>query len=366
VIQFIAMRENLVGIRALLDATGGRLASVRPVAYERVLSRMTKSFWFDRAKESYWRLAGAAWPECRHELPSMLGSLAVRVARFARARSEFPRGVYIFADLDHLSAEWVRRAGVVARTLAESHPHNRLLNDPTRSMRRYELLRNLYEHGVNSFNVYRVTEGRWPDRYPVFLRYESDHGGPICGLLRNRQELSDAVRRFESAAWREDLLVVEFCDTGDTRGIYRKYGAFIIGDRVFPKSVQFSRHWVQKSPDLMDPELLREEADYVERNPDEKTLRDLFRLARIDYGRMDYTIAEGRIHVWEINTNPTIVRRRVIGADPRAVVRDLTLSRLVAAFEALSEVHAVSLPRLPDSGGDRRSRATGPLMRPNP
>ncbi len=222
------------------------------------------------------------------------------------------------------------------RTLAESDPGRRLLNHPTRSMRRYELLRNLYERGINTFNAYRVTEGRWPERYPVFLRLESDHGGPITPLLRSRHELVDAICAFERTDdRREELLVVEFCDTVDARGIYRKHGAFIVGDRIVPKSLQFSRCWVQKSPDLKDPELLREEAQYVEHNPHEDTLREIFALARIQYGRMDYAILDGRVQVWEINTNPTIVGGGA-GPDPRAAVRRLVLTRMVAAFETLS------------------------------
>jgi hypothetical protein len=121
----------------------------------------------------------------------------------------------------------------------------------------------------------------------------------------------------------------------DTRGLYRKYGAFIIGNRVFPKSVQFSRHWVQKSQALKEPELLREEIEYVEQNPHEKVLREIFALARIEYGRMDYGILNDRVQVWEINTNPTILHRRV-GPNPRAAVASLNLNRVTSAFEALS------------------------------
>src|SRR5262249_60618286 len=101
-------------------------------------------------------------------------------------------------------------------------------------------------------------------------------------------EREAAVLAFERKDHRrEHLLVVEFCDSVDHSGIYRKYGAFIVGDRIIPKSVQFGRHWVQKSADLKTPDLVQEEAEYVERNPHEACLREIFRLAGIEYGRMD-------------------------------------------------------------------------------
>src|SRR2546422_2776890 len=123
VIYFLAMREYLSGIRALLDTTGGRLvADVRPVAYERLLGRMTKDFWWRRAKESYWILARHGWSPRRREVPRALGSLAARLGRYASARGGLPIGTHIFAGLDRLSPEETRRAAFVWRILAESHP----------------------------------------------------------------------------------------------------------------------------------------------------------------------------------------------------------------------------------------------------
>ena len=96
-IYFLAMREHLTGIQALLDSTGGRLAAeVRPVAYERLLGRMTKAFWWRRAKESYWSLARHGWSPRRREVPPALGSLAARLTRYAGAQWALPLGTYIW------------------------------------------------------------------------------------------------------------------------------------------------------------------------------------------------------------------------------------------------------------------------------
>jgi len=128
-------------------------------------------------------------------------------------------------------------------------------------------------------------------------------------LLRSRGELEavlDGLHR--KGEVRDGLMIVEFCDTADANGIYRKYGAFIVGDRVFARHLMFSRDWVLKRRDLSEPEMLREQRQYVEENPHEAALREIFRLAGIDYGRMDYGLLNGKIQVWEINTNPWIRR----------------------------------------------------------
>jgi hypothetical protein len=63
-------------------------------------------------------------------------------------------------------------------------------------MSRYELLRNLREEGINDFDVIRADERRWPERYPVFLRHEHDHGRPLSSdLLHNKEALAAGLER---------------------------------------------------------------------------------------------------------------------------------------------------------------------------
>ena len=59
---------------------------------------------------------------------------------------------------------------------------------------------------------------------------------------------------------------------------------------------------------IFDRERADEESRYCETNPHEAWIREIFRLARIDYGRIDYGMLDGKPQVWEINTNPTIGR----------------------------------------------------------
>jgi hypothetical protein len=228
-----------------------------------------------------------------------------------------PGGCYLFTDLERITP--VQLPGVMAfyEYLGKFGQRVRRLNHPTRAMMRYELLRTMYECGINDFDVYRVSEERRPVRYPVFLRREDDHEGPISVLLRDPASLARAIGTAIARGHPPDrLLIVEFCDVRDSDGLVRKYGAFYIDGTVVSRHLIITSDWVAKVSDvektapLMPVEdQVREEARYVAENPHADRIREIFALARIDYGRIDYSIKDGRILVWEINTNPMIAER---------------------------------------------------------
>jgi hypothetical protein len=195
-----------------------------------------------------------------------------------------PGGVVIFSDLDRLTlAERSALAPIHARL-------SRALNDPTRSLLRFQMLRAVHERGINRFNVHRT--GEVPARFPVFLR-------PDAGFLNDPPKLLHAVASIPAGH-----IAVEFCDTADADGVYRKYGAYVVGERIVPRHLFFSRDWLVKSPDLLGAEQLAEERAYVETNPHADQLLQICRLARISWGRVDYALLNGKVQVWEINTNP--------------------------------------------------------------
>jgi hypothetical protein len=289
-IYYLATGAHLYTIRKFLDTRSEAFArTVVPMAYEELFSALANDAWWGEVRESW-------WPVKPRQLPN---------------GDSLPRGTYIFSDYDRLSPQDATRAAVAWNLLAEADNGVRLLNHPTRSMRRYELLRTLYERGINTFNAYRVTEARWPERYPVLLRGENDHEGPKFPLLYSRTEIEDALALINrEGRTREDLLLVEYCDTADAEGLYRKFGAFIVGDRIFPKSLNTSRYWTVKSPDLDEQRAIDQELEYVTTNPHVEELREIFGIADIQYGRMDYALLEGRVQVWEINSNPMITTLR--------------------------------------------------------
>jgi hypothetical protein len=218
---------------------------------------------------------------------------------------KLPTGTYIFSDLERLEPEEAELTAQVWEQLNQAGQNIRLLNHPTRSMRRYELLRTLYERGWNQFNVYRLTECRQSERFPVFLRGENDHQGSHTPLLNTADELSTALAKIsQEGKSRENKLIIGFCDTKDEKGIYRKYSAFIIGDNIIPRHICFSKEWMIKHPELVEPEMIQEEQEYIKNNPHESYLKKVFEVAGIEYGRIDYSLLNGVPQVWEINTNP--------------------------------------------------------------
>jgi hypothetical protein len=142
-------------------------------------------------------------------------------------------------------------------------------------------------------------------------------------------------------------MIVEYCDTADSSGVFRKYSAFIMGDAIIANSIVHSHDWVTKwGAKACDLDALHEELAYVERNLHEEWLRSAFALATIRYGRIDYGVKDSVPQLWEINTNPTI-SRRLRDADPareqqrkfRAPVRQRFLCGFLDALSAL-DTHA--------------------------
>ena len=218
-----------------------------------------------------------------------------------------PAGTYIFSDLERLTNVELGLAIEAWMQLSRANAPVCLLNDPSRVPGRYELLRILHEKGENSYRVSRLGKSVRSLRFPVFLKCTNEHGHALPALLGSAAEVAAAVKYLRWRGHRvEDLFVVEFCDTSDVSGVFRKYSAFIVGDRILPRHLIFSRRWNVKKPDLVNADFTFEQARYLEENPHESWLRHIFSVAGIQYGRIDYSFLGGVPQVWEINTNPTV------------------------------------------------------------
>ena len=226
---------------------------------------------------------------------------------FAGARCD--AGTYVFTDLDRLTPSEQRLAASVWRQLADHAPAVRLLNDPTRVPARYDLLCALARSGGNRYRAWLASEDLGAVRFPLFVRVANEHTGSLTPLLRTRPELTRALRWARLQGYRAcDLLVVEFCDTSDADGVYRKYSAFVVADEVLPRHLFLSRRWLIKKPDLEGDAFAKERDAYLWGNPHAKRLLSIFRQVGIDYGRVDYSMLGDDPQVWEINTNPTILQ----------------------------------------------------------
>jgi hypothetical protein len=204
-------------------------------------------------------------------------------------------GVFIFSDYERLTPNLRPKALLTHRNAVKSGCT--LLNDPRRSLRRYDLQKRLN----NDFRVFRPHEIPDDLRYPVFLREENEHRGTLTPLLDTREELDSELARHRRA------LTVEYLDTADKYGFFRKYAAFRIGDHIIPRHVLFSRNWMQKMPDIVTGKFVEEELDFVRGRESEEKLRAIFEIAECDYGRIDYGLKGGAIQVWEINSNPQLI-----------------------------------------------------------
>ena len=248
---------------------------------------------------------------------------------------EVGAGTFIFSDLERLSAAGSRAAARVWSELEAADAPVRLLNAPARVLRRQALLERLHEAGLNRFRSYRLTETQTPERFPVFLRDANEHEH-FTPLLGTQEEVDRALAGLCSdGRCLDELLMVEFCDVSDSAGLYRKYSAFWVADRLIPRHLIFSRSWVLKEPDLIDDDKLREEWDYLETNPHCDELRRVFELANVDYGRIDYGVKDGCIQAWEINTNPIVMLRPERYHPAHLPVQEPFAAQIEAAFRAV-------------------------------
>jgi hypothetical protein len=257
----------------------------------------------------------------------------------------FPAGTYIFADLERLSAPELAMASYIADALLDSG-RARVLNHPSRFAPRLEMMRRFRFHGMSRFSGVRADQPLGELRYPVFVRHEVDHTGGLSDLLHTPQQLEATLATLERAGTpRRSMLVIEFFDTADASGTYRKYSVFRIGENFIAWHLLFSSKWMLKYADRVSDADAAEENAFIETNPHAAALRPYFDLANIDFGRADYAVApDGKIEMWEINTNPNYGGNLLTVAPSRLPVRVKVAGQMVQAFQAIDTIPRGSPP----------------------
>ncbi len=248
-------------------------------------------------------------------------------------------GVVIFSDVERLGEGQRAVVSTVHDALAAQAGNAiRMVNHPVRSCRRFELLSRMHREGINTFRIHRLDAIDSDIRYPVFLRNADDHAGPMSRLIHDREQLDHAILNASMTTYHLDgLVITEYCDVCGEDGIYRKYSAFRIGDQIFPAHMLFDREWVQKDGRAGDDRLRMEETRYLEENPHREQLKRIFQIAGIEYGRIDYGIVDGRVQVWEINTNPILFKPRKSYSDRYIPKKEQLADRISSAIDALEE-----------------------------
>jgi hypothetical protein len=254
-------------------------------------------------------------------------------------QAAFERGTYVLAGLEQLTPAMLSFVTAMRDQLAGT-PGIRFLNDPRRTLRRFDLLSELSRLRRNVFRVARADGDLNDLHYPVFLRSERAHGGPISPLLHNAAEINKWIGWALIQGERlHDLLLIEHCDTVDELGFYRKYAAFVVGQQVIARSLAYGRSWMLKFGDTdFAPAMVTEERDYVVQNPHADQLQEIFTIARVEYGRIDYALKDGRVQTWEINLHPTIGRAPGRGSarvpPELEAIRDETKRHFYSCFQS--------------------------------
>lgn len=279
----------------------------------------------------------------------------IRILRYEALLDEtrFEPGTYIFSAIEEVAPPMERFIDELALRLGEV-PGVRIFNDPKRVLRRFDLHAELWRLGRSSFRSLRATSDLSGVRFPVFIRSERSHDGALSPLLDSERDVETWIgRAIALGRPLHDLMVVEFCDTADAEGWYRKYAAFNVGGRIVARSMNYGRHWMLKfAGNEFTKAMAEEELQYVSSNPHEQELAEIFAIAGTDYGRIDYSIKDGRVQPWEINLNPTIGRglrpsHRFIEPELRGTrerTKEAFYARFNEAWKAVEDVDVNATP----------------------
>jgi hypothetical protein len=242
-----------------------------------------------------------------------------------------PDDVVVFCDIDRCNdqelAQLISAYDTIQRTGC------RILNNPGKVLRRYDLLKGLHSHHANTFQVY------WPDElppadqilFPVFVRDALEHNGPDTALINDYGELRTALANDPPA----NALVCEYIDT-NMDGHHHKYGAFVLDGKIIPRHFFLSEAWNVKSASGDIAYSRQLEIHYLAENPHQEELLKIASYAHIEFGRIDYALTPEGIQVFEINTNPTIIDRKDIReGNPRHLITHRFIDNITLAFKNL-------------------------------
>ncbi|NOZ32026.1 MAG: hypothetical protein GXP01_02890 [Alphaproteobacteria bacterium] len=272
-------------------------------------------------------------------------------------QANLPLATYIFTDFDRLGFWECEVAARVFRALRDGGAT--VLNDPAMALQRAPLLKRLTLAGVNSFQVWRPADGERPDRFPVFLRGQSGHRGPLSDLLHSLEEVEKTISGLIGGgrAVLHDLLVVEYCAAPISNGRFVKHAAYRVGDVICPALSLTGSSWPAKAGQSG----LATDAEYeaqlsaVRKMEHVDEILAVFKIANIAYGRVDFTILNGRLEFYEINTNPTLRQVTTHRSELRVESSRLIMDKYIEALLAL-DVTSSGTIAIEVAGQSKRAR----------
>ena len=243
---------------------------------------------------------------------------------------------YVFTDFDRLAYTDLELAGRIYLQLKQAGV--KVLNNPARVKTRYSLLRSLYRERLNDFNAYRADELPDEIRFPAYLRQIRGHARPCTGLIQTREEMDRAIEHeIDSGLPAEHMMIIEYAGEPIRPNLYRKLATFRIDATLTPSPCVHDHQWMVKTgPNCIAPDDLYEE-DFVNirDNIHAESLRKVFELAEIEYGRADYGFYQGRPQIFEINTNPHIFAPKAHPSPIRVQAMSLAWEKTLQALHAI-------------------------------
>ena len=222
-----------------------------------------------------------------------------------------PTGTWLFTDHERLSPYDLSSAAVFANRLKEHGA--RIVNHPALVRGRFELLRRLREAGINDFSAYRAESDPRPSRFPVFIRNEYDHNAKALALIESQTALDRALEELETQGIPlVGKLVIEYSGEQALPDVWCRLSSYCVDGQIIAHHMAFFDHWVVKdgfdrrrmTTHRHEQQFLEMERRFVFDNQHADIIGRAFQLARIQYGRADCSLHNGRVQVFEINTNP--------------------------------------------------------------
>jgi len=242
-----------------------------------------------------------------------------------------------FVDMDRLGKIELAEATRVYHQLKGAGVP--VFNNPTKVLTRLSLLKELAQRGYNDYDAYHYGDWDKVTAFPVFVREGSGHEGPLSGLLNSKEELKEKLDDLAAKpeVRTDDLIIIQYCAEEYREGIFKKYSVYRIGDLMVPSTPVTEDNWTVKyGPEGPlcnedDFELIVEE---IKEKKFVEEMREVFDIANITYGRIDFSLVNGRPQIYEINTNPMLTfelkhRSKVYQGGIR-IARDAFLSALEA------------------------------------
>jgi hypothetical protein len=213
-------------------------------------------------------------------------------------QTECDRGTYVLTTLDELNPAMERAIEDLHRQL-DGIDGVRILNHPIQTLRRYDLAGRAGAAGPQRASRRARERGSRRAAVPGI----SEESATTTGRSRLSSTRPRPSRRESDALVQgrrlRDLLVVEFCATAGDGGFYRKYAAFVVGDRVVARSLNLRKGVDAQVPgERILPIHGAGGAGIRSSQPARGAARRDLPGRAGEYGRIDYSIKDGRVQTW--------------------------------------------------------------------